>query len=79
MADTVAGISAVQAHDAAVARRHAVNAEQQQRQEEVQGLVAGFPSRVTALAALTVPLAAWEGFTGLASHLPGEAATRCSR
>ena len=71
--DTAAGISAVQAHDAAIARREAVNQEQQQRQQESQGLVAGYPSRATGLAALTVPLAAWEGFTSLASHLPGEA------
>jgi hypothetical protein len=71
--DTAAGISAVQAHDAAVARRQAVNQEQQQRQSESQGLVAGYPSRATGLAALTVPLAAWEGFTSLASHLPGDA------
>ena len=71
--DTAAGISGVQAHDAAIARREAVNQEQQQRQQESQGLVAGYPSRATGLAALTVPLAAWEGFTSLASHLPGEA------
>jgi len=71
--DTAAGISAVQAHDEAVARREAVNQEQQQRQQEAQGLVAGYPSRATGLAALSVPLAAWEGFTDLASHLPGEA------
>src|SRR5262249_2580295 len=73
VADTVAGISAVQAHDAAVGRRQAVNAEHQQRLDWAQGLAAGFASRVTALAALTVPLAAWQGFTSLASHLPGEA------
>jgi hypothetical protein len=71
--DTTAGISAVQAHDAAVARREAANQEQQQRQQESQGLVAGYPSRATGLAALSVPLAAWEGFTSLASHLPGDA------
>jgi hypothetical protein len=73
VADTTAGISAVQAHDAAVARREAVNQEQQQRQAESQGLVAGYSSRATGLTALSVPLAAWEGFTSLASHLPGEA------
>ena len=71
--DTSAGISAVAAHDAAVARRQAVNQEQQQRQAESQGLVAGYPSRAAGVAALTVPLAAWEGFTSLASHLPGDA------
>jgi hypothetical protein len=71
--DTASGISAVQAHDAAVARRTAVNQEQQQRQQESQGLVAGYPSRATGLVALSVPLDAWAGFTSLASHLPGEA------
>jgi hypothetical protein len=71
--DTSSGISAVQAHDAAVARRTAVNQEQQQRQQESQGLVAGYPSRATGLVALSVPLDAWEGFTSLASHLPGDA------
>jgi hypothetical protein len=73
IADTTAGISAVQAHDAAVARREAVNQEQQQRQQESEGLVAGYPSRAVGLTALTIPLAAWEQFTSLASHLPGEA------
>ena len=71
--DTTAGISTAQAHQEAVARREAVNQEQQQRQQESQGLVAGYPSRATGLTALTIPLAAWEGFTSLASHLPGEA------
>jgi hypothetical protein len=71
--DATAGISAVQAHDEAVARRQAVNQEQQQRQQESQGLVAGYPSQAVGLTALSVPLAAWEGFTSLASHLPGEA------
>jgi hypothetical protein len=71
--DTAAGISAVQAHDEAVARHAAVAQEQQQRHTEAQGLTAGYPSRATGLAALSVPLAAWAGFTSLASHLPGEA------
>jgi hypothetical protein len=73
IADTTAGISAVQAHEAAVARREAVNQEQQQRQQESEGLVAGYSSRTAGLAALAAPLAAWEGFTSLASHLPGDA------
>jgi hypothetical protein len=73
VADTAAGISAVQAHDAAVARREQLNAEQQQRQQESQKLTAGYPSRAAGFVALSVPLAVWERFTGLASHLPGEA------
>jgi hypothetical protein len=71
--DSAAGISAVQEHDAAIARHEAVNQEQQQRQQESQGLTAGYPSKATGLAALSVPLAAWEGFTSLAAHLPGDA------
>jgi hypothetical protein len=71
--DTAGGISAVQAHDEAVARHEAVTQEQQQRHAESQGLVAGYPSRAAGLAALSGPLAAWAGFTSLASHLPGEA------
>src|SRR5262245_54469822 len=73
VADTRAGISAVQAQNEAIARREAVNQEQQQRQQESQKLVAGYPSRATGLTALNVPLTVWEGFTSLASHLPGEA------
>jgi hypothetical protein len=79
IADTTAGISAVQAHEAAVARREAVNQEQQQRQQESEGLVGGYSSRTTGLTALAGPLAAWEGFTSLASHLPGEAGDKMLR
>jgi hypothetical protein len=73
VSDTTAGIAATQAHNAAIARREELNRAQQQRQQESQGLVAGYPSRATGLAALSVPLVAWEGFTNLASHLPGDA------
>ena len=71
--DTTAGISAVQAHDQAVARHQAVNQEQQQREQESHGLTSGYPNRATGLTVLRAPLAAWEGFTSLASHLPGDA------
>lgn len=67
------GISAVQVHQEAVARRAQVNQEQQQRQQETGGLVAGYPSRATGLATLSVPLDIFAGFTSLASHLPGDA------
>lgn len=76
MADTRAGLSAIAAHEAAVARRDAANQEQQRRQQETAGLTAGYPSRATGLTALAVPLTAWEGFTSLASHLPGDAGDR---
>lgn len=67
------GISAVQAHQQSVARRAQVNQEQQQRQQETGGLVSGYPSRAAGLTALTIPLDIFAGFTGLASHLPGDA------
>jgi hypothetical protein len=73
VADAGAGLAAVRAHDEAVARRAAVNQEQQQRQQESQGLVAGYPGEAAGLTVLTAPLAAWAGFTSLAAHLPGSA------
>ena len=75
-ADTRAGLAVVAAHEAAVARRDAANQEQQRRQQEAAGLTAGYPNRATGLTALAVPLSAWESFTSLASHLPGDAGDR---
>lgn len=74
--DTTQGISAAQAHQQSVAAHDAANQAQQQRQQESQGLVAGYPSKAAGLAVLGVPLAAWQGFTSLASHLPGDAGTK---
>jgi hypothetical protein len=74
--DTTQGISAVQAHAQSVAAHDAANQAQQQRQQESQGLVAGYPSKATGLAVLSVPLAAWQGFTSMASYLPGDAGTK---
>ena len=76
LADTAASQTALAEHEAAVARRTAANQAQQQRQTEAAGLVAGYPSRATGLAALELPLTAWRGFTSLASHLPGSAGDR---
>jgi hypothetical protein len=73
LADTRGGLSAVRAHEQAVTRRDAANQAQQQRQQESEGLTSGYPDRATGLTVLEVPLAAWEGFTSLASHLPGSA------
>ncbi|WP_460890944.1 hypothetical protein, partial [Ramlibacter alkalitolerans] len=73
VSDAAQGISAVQAQQQSVAAHEAANQAQQQRQQEAQGLVSGYPSRATGLAVLSGPLAAWEGFTSLASHLPGDA------
>lgn len=74
--DTTHGITAAQAHQQSVAAHDAANQTQQQRQQESQSLVAGYPSKATGLAVLSVPLAAWQGFTSLASHLPGDAGTK---
>jgi hypothetical protein len=71
--ETAGGISAVQAHQEAVARREQANQEQQQRQQESQSLVAGYPSRATGLSTLKLPLRAFQGLTHLASYLPGRA------
>lgn len=76
LADTRGGLSAVRAHEQAVQRRDAANQAQQQRQQESEGLTSGYPNQATGLGVLSVPLAAWEGFTSLASHLPGSAGDR---
>ena len=78
LADTRGGLGAVRAHEQAVQRRDAANQAQQQRQQESEGLTSGYPDKATGLAVLEVPLAAWEGFTSLASHLPGSAGDRMS-
>jgi hypothetical protein len=70
--ETAGAIPAAQAHQGAVARREQANLEQQQRQQEAQGLIAGYPSRAAGLAALSVPLAGFERFTRYASVLPGD-------
>lgn len=69
---TQGGISAVQAHKEAVANREQANKEQQQRQQQSQGLISGYPSRAAGIAALQGPLHAFQGFTHLASLLPGD-------
>ena len=74
--DTRGGLGAVRAHEQAVQRRDAANQAQQQRQQESEGLTSGYPNQATGLGVLSVPLAAWEGFTSLASHLPGSAGDR---
>ena len=78
LADTRGGLGAVRAHEQAVQRRDAANQAQQQRQQESEGLTSGYPDKATGLTVLEVPLAAWEGFTSLASHLPGSAGDRMS-
>ena len=77
--DTHAGISASQAHQQSVARHSAANQEQQGRQQQGSTLVSGYPSRAAGIAALTVPLGIFEGFTRYASILPGDAGQAMSR
>lgn len=71
--ETQSAMSAQQAHEEAVARRQSANAEQQGRQQEAQGLLEGYPERAAGLAVIKGPLAAFQGFTWLASKLPGGA------
>lgn len=71
--ETQAAMSAQQAHEEAVARRQQANQQQQQRQQEAQGLLEGYPERAAGLAVIKGPLLAFQGFTHLASKLPGGA------
>lgn len=65
-------LTATDAHEQAVARHEQANLEQQQRQQESESLIAGYPSRIAGITALTIPLGIFEGFTGWASKLPGD-------
>lgn len=71
--ETQTAMSAQQAHEQAVARRQSANAEQQARQQEAQGMLEGYPERAAGLAVIKGPLAAFQGFTWIASKLPGSA------
>ncbi len=73
LADTRSGISAARAHEQAVARHDAANQAQQQRQQQSAELTGGYGDKAAGMAVIEGPLAAWEGFTSLASHLPGSA------
>jgi Domain of unknown function (DUF4157) len=77
--DAGAALSASQAHQQAVARHEQTNQAQQQRQQEAQTLVSGYPSRAAGIAVLTVPLTIFRGFTSLGSHLPGSAGQKMSQ
>ena len=78
LSHTHSGLGAVRAHEQAVARHDAANQAQQQRQQESAQLTGGYQNRAAGMGVLDVPLAAWEGFTSLASHLPGSAGDRMS-
>jgi hypothetical protein len=70
---TQEGISATQAHQQDVALRDQANKQQQAKQQESQSTVGSYADKAAGLATLSVPLAAFRGFTSLASHLPGDA------
>jgi hypothetical protein len=72
-------LSATQAHQAAVANRQQANQAQQQRQQESQGLIAGAPSRLAGLTALTIPLSAFERFSHYASVIPDPAGSKMAQ
>jgi hypothetical protein len=65
-------LTATEAHEQAVARHEQANQQQQQRQQKSESLIAGYPSRIAGITALTVPLSVFEKFTGWASKLPGD-------
>jgi hypothetical protein len=73
IADAHGSLGAVRAHEQAIARRDAMNLQQQQRQQKSASLTGSYAEKATGLGILETPLAAWEGFTSLASHLPGSA------
>jgi hypothetical protein len=77
--ETGGALTATQAHQQSVERRAAVNQEQQGRQQEAQGLVAGYPGRATGMAALTIPLTIFAGFTRFGSILPGDIGASMAR
>ena len=72
-------VSAAQAHQKLVTARNAANQEQQQRQQRAQGLIGGYPARAAGLAAIKVPLRAFQGFTWIAGKLPGNAGAAMRR
>ena len=73
LATTHGGLGAVRAHEQAVARHDAANQAQQQRQQEAAAKTGGYGNQAAGMGVIEAPLAAWEGFTSLASHLPGSA------
>jgi hypothetical protein len=69
---TQGGITATQAHQQAVAHTQQSNQEQQQRQGETKSKVESYADRAAGIAALELPLSAFQGFTHFASVLPGD-------
>lgn len=77
--ETTGAMSAQQAHDEAVARTQAANDEQKARQSESEGLVSGYAQQSAGLAVIKGPLAAFRGFTWIASKIPGGAGRAMGR
>lgn len=67
------GVALGASHQEAVARRQTSNQAQQQRQQEASQLISDYANRKAGVAAITVPLTAFQGFTHIASALPGSA------
>jgi hypothetical protein len=72
-------VTAAQAQQQTVAARTAANQEQQGRQQQAQGLIAGYASRASGLGVIKVPLKAFQGFTWIAGKLPGGAGAAMRR
>ncbi|MFT5584135.1 MAG: hypothetical protein ACI9VR_001720 [Cognaticolwellia sp.] len=77
--ETAGAMSAQQAHDEAVARTQAANDEQKARQSESEGVVSGYEQQSVGLATIKGPLAAFRGFTWIASKIPGGAGRAMGR
>ena len=77
--ETSGAMSAQQAHEEAVARTQAANDEQKARQSESEGIVSGYQQQSAGLAVIKGPLAAFRGFTWIASKIPGGAGRAMGR
>lgn len=77
--ETTGAMTAQQAHDEAVARTQAANDEQKARQSESEGIVSGYAQQSAGLTVIKGPLAAFRGFTWIASKIPGGAGRAMGR
>jgi hypothetical protein len=68
-----AGIDATQSHQTTVGETQSSNEGQQQRQQEVQGLVEDYPSHESEISGLRLPLRAFMGMAHLGTYLPADA------
>ena len=65
-------ITATKAHNDAIQHRNEANARKQEHEDKAKGKLEQYSDKAGQLVALTGPLKAVRGFTGLASHLPDD-------